>query len=89
LRDNPLTQDGFVHSLGHGLGLRVHERPSFRLDSEGDERLDPGVVVTVEPGLYYPDRNLGVRLEDTVCVNLEGQIEVLAEYPLNLVLPMD
>jgi len=89
LRDDPLTQEGFVHSLGHGLGLHVHERPFFRLNSDDSERLDPGVVVTIEPGLYYPDRNLGVRLEDSVCVTSDGQIEVLAEYPLDLVLPMD
>jgi len=88
LMEDPLTQEGFVHSLGHGLGLRVHERPFFRLNSDETERLDPGVVITIEPGLYYPERGLGVRLEDTVWVRPDGQIEVLAEYPMDLVLPM-
>jgi Xaa-Pro aminopeptidase len=88
LMEDPLTQEGFVHSLGHGLGLRVHERPFFRLNSDETERLEPGVVITVEPGLYYPKRNLGVRLEDTVWVRPDGKVEVLAEYPMDLVLPM-
>jgi Xaa-Pro aminopeptidase len=88
LKEDPLTQEGFVHSLGHGLGLRVHERPFFRLNSEETERLDPGVVVTVEPGLYYPERGMGVRLEDTVWVRPDGVVKALAEYPKDLVLPM-
>jgi Xaa-Pro aminopeptidase len=88
LADDPLTQEGFVHNLGHGLGLRVHERPSFRLNSEETERLDPGVVITVEPGLYYPEKGLGVRLEDTVWVRPDGKVEVIAEYPMELVMPM-
>jgi len=89
LREDPLTQNGYVHSLGHGLGLQVHERPSFRLNSEESERLDPGVVFTIEPGLYYPDRNQGVRLEDTFYITSDGQSEVLADYPLDLVLPVN
>jgi Xaa-Pro aminopeptidase len=45
-------------------------------------------VVTIEPGLYYPDRGLGCRLEDTVWVRPDGAMEVLAEYPMDLVLPV-
>lgn len=88
LKDNPLTENGYVHSIGHGLGLYVHERPMMRMTSPDHERLDPGVVVTIEPGLYYPERGMGVRLEDSVYVRPDGTIEVLAEYPLDLVLPM-
>jgi Xaa-Pro aminopeptidase len=51
-------------------------------------RLAPGVVITIEPGLYYPDKNLGVRLEDTLWVRPDGIFEVLADYPQDLVLPM-
>jgi Xaa-Pro aminopeptidase len=47
-----------------------------------------GSVVTHEPGLYYPDRNLGMRLEDTYWIRPDGQPEVLAEYPLDLVIPI-
>jgi Xaa-Pro aminopeptidase len=85
---DPQTQEGYVHSLGHGLGLQVHERPSMRQSSPESEVLVPGHVVTVEPGLYYPERGLGVRIEDTVFICPDGKPELLAEYPLDLVLPM-
>jgi Xaa-Pro aminopeptidase len=84
----PLTQEGYVHSLGHGLGLNVHERPWFGRNANAEDRLDPGTVVTIEPGLYYPERGLGVRLEDTVWMRPDGKPEILADFPLDLVLPM-
>jgi Xaa-Pro aminopeptidase len=80
------AQKGFVHGLGHGIGLNVHEMPQFSLYAGPDERLLPGMVMTVEPGLYYPERMMGVRLEDTVWMRPDGQVEVLADYPLDLVL---
>lgn len=87
IRDNPTTQEGYVHSLGHGVGLYIHENP--RLSSNaGQDRLAPGSVVTVEPGLYYPEKGMGVRLEDTVWVRPDGEIEILAQYPYDLVLPV-
>jgi len=86
--ENPQTTDGYVHSLGHGVGLHVHERPWFGRNASAEDRLLPGTVVTVEPGLYYPERGMGMRLEDTVWVRPDGMIEVLAEYPLDLVLPL-
>jgi len=82
------TQEGYVHSLGHGLGLHVHENPSFSQFAKETSLLIPGSVVTIEPGLYYPEREMGVRLEDTVTVHPDGRIEVLAEFPLDLILPM-
>jgi Xaa-Pro aminopeptidase len=85
---DPQTQSGYVHGLGHGVGLYIHERPFFSKYSPERDRLNPGTVITVEPGLYYPEKGLGVRLEDTVWVRPDGQIEVLAEYPYDLVLPM-
>lgn len=63
---------GFFHGTGHGVGLQIHEEP--RLSVKGGE-LRPGMVVTVEPGLYYPDLG-GVRIEDTVVV-AEGGCEIL------------
>jgi Xaa-Pro aminopeptidase len=88
IKSNPQTQDGYVHGLGHGLGLHIHEYPRFSLIASESDRLVPGVVITVEPGLYYPDRSMGVRLEDTIWVRPDGQMELLAEYPLDLVLPI-
>ena len=59
----------FVHSTGHGVGLDVHERPSISPRSR--ERLEEGMVVTVEPGVYLPGIG-GIRLEDTVKVTGSG-----------------
>jgi Xaa-Pro aminopeptidase len=86
IQSNPQTQEGYVHSLGHGLGLYVHERPWFRKTQAPGEVLTPGHVVTIEPGLYYPERGMGVRLEDTVWVRPDGDFEILAPFPLDLVL---
>ena len=88
IKGNPTLQEGYVHSLGHGLGLHVHERPWSGSTSTKDDILEPGVVVTIEPGLYYPEKDMGCRLEDTVWVDPEGKMEILAEYPLDLVLPI-
>lgn len=86
IMSDPKTQQGYVHSLGHGVGLAVHEGPSFRDYDGNDDLLVPGSVITIEPGLYYPERGLGVRLEDTVWVRPDGGLEVLADFPKDLVL---
>jgi len=80
--------EGYVHSLGHGVGLNIHERPWSGLTATDDNILKPGVVFTSEPGLYYPEKGLGVRIEDTCWVNPEGKIEILADYPYDFVLKM-
>ena len=76
--------EGFIHSTGHGLGLEIHEAPSLA-DRPG--RLCIGHVVTVEPGLYYPDIG-GVRIEDVVCVTRRGAIRFPAP-PRQLLLDAD
>jgi Xaa-Pro aminopeptidase len=84
----PAPLNGYVHSLGHGVGLNIHERPASALNSQPDNLLKPGVVFTAEPGLYYPEKNMGVRIEDTIWMRPDGQTEILAEYPYDFVLPM-
>jgi Xaa-Pro aminopeptidase len=88
IQSNYETTDGYVHSLAHGVGLQIHERPHFS-DVEGnDDRIMPGTVFTVEPGLYYPERGFGIRLEDTVWLNPTTlKFEPLAKYPMDLVIP--
>ena len=80
--------EGYVHSIGHGVGLNIHERPFSGLSSSDDNLLKPGVVFTSEPGLYYPEKGMGVRIEDTYWVRPDGKIELLAEYPYDFVLKM-
>ena len=74
--------EGYIHSLGHGVGLEVHEAPS--LSPRSAEILEAGMVVTIEPGLYYHDHG-GVRLEDTVVITEDGYTN-LTEYPNHLVI---
>jgi Xaa-Pro aminopeptidase len=80
-------RDGYVHSLGHGVGLNIHERPISSLQAE-DQRLAAGVVITSEPGLYYPEKGMGFRIEDTLWVRPDGKFETLVEYSYDFVLPM-
>jgi len=86
IKSNPQTQEGYVHSLGHGVGLHVHERPWFGISATEDDRLTAGSVVTIEPGLYYPDKGMGIRIEDTVLVRPDGVMEILSNYPYDLIL---
>lgn len=62
-------EGGFIHSVGHGLGLDIHEEPG--VGPRSDTILAPGMVITVEPGLYYKELG-GVRIEDTVLVTKTG-----------------
>lgn len=88
IRMDVKAQSGYIHSLGHGLGLDVHELPWFSTFAETNDLLEPGCVFTIEPGLYYPEKGMGVRLEDTYYVTPEGEIKLMAQYPMDLVLPV-
>ena len=80
--------EGYVHSVSHGLGLDIHESPFSGISATEWDILLPGVVFSVEPGLYYPSKGTGVRIEDSVFLNPEGKFEILANYDYDLVLPV-
>lgn len=67
----------FKHGLGHGIGLRIHESP--RMGAVSTETLATGMVITVEPGVYF-EGNFGIRIEDDVLVTVSG-CETLSSLP--------
>ncbi|HEU5012032.1 MAG TPA: Xaa-Pro peptidase family protein [Roseiflexaceae bacterium] len=80
--------EGYIHSLGHGIGLEVHEDYGFPSLKDRGDVLTPGAVFTVEPGLYYPNQGLGVRIEDTYYCTPDGTFESLTPFPKDLVIPI-
>jgi Xaa-Pro aminopeptidase len=81
-------EEGYVHGLGHGLGLEIHEDFGFPSGEDRGEIIMPGAVFTVEPGLYYPSNGYGVRIEDTIYCTPEGHFENLTPFPKELVIPI-
>lgn len=73
----------FGHSTGHGLGIEVHEVPAVAARST-EVLLEPGNIVTIEPGIYIPNR-CGVRIEDDVVIN-DGGCTVLTKAPKDLII---
>ncbi len=73
--------DAFTHSTGHGVGLEIHESP--RVGAGQSTRLQPGMVVTIEPGVYWPGK-FGLRIEDMVAVTKTGG-QVLTPAPKALI----
>jgi len=73
--------DAFSHSTGHGVGLEIHEPP--RVGAGQKTRLQPGMVVTIEPGVYWPGK-FGIRIEDMVTVAKTGG-QVLTPAPKALI----
>ena len=73
--------DAFTHSTGHGVGLEIHEPP--RLGAGQSSKLEAGMVVTVEPGIYLPGK-FGLRIEDTVIVTASGA-EIITPAPKALI----
>ena len=84
LEQDPEINNGYNHCLGHGIGLREHERPYFEADSQ--DKIVKCSTFTIEPGLYYPEKGMGARIEDSYYVTPDGRIECLAPYPHDLVL---
>lgn len=85
---DPATFEGYVHGLGHGVGLDIHEAPSFFDYAGNTARLTPGHVFTLEPGLYYPERGMGCRIEDSLWLDERGDVCNLTDYPYDLIVPM-
>ena len=73
--------EAFSHSTGHGVGLEIHESP--RIGAGQTTRLQPGMVVTIEPGIYLPGQ-FGIRIEDMVAVTRTGG-QVLTPAPKALI----
>ncbi len=77
-----------MHGIGHYLGLDVHDVGDYRLDGE-DRPLQPGMVITIEPGIYIaPDadvdaqyRGIGVRIEDNLVITATGADVITADVP--------
>lgn len=84
----PGTEIGYVHGLAHGLGLEVHEPPSFYPYAANTAKLEPGVVFTIEPGLYYEAKGFGVRIEDVYYCDNEGRFHSMTPVAKDLVLPV-
>ena len=77
---DPEKGSGFIHSTGHGVGLECHELISI---GSGETVIPEGAVLTVEPGLYYPEQDFGIRIEDMMFVHASGG-EVLTHFPKTL-----
>lgn len=76
--DDPAYRKYFPHSIGHGLGIDVH-------DALGRPRaFEPGMVMTVEPGIYIPEEGIGVRIEDDILVTDDGHRNLSAKLSTNL-----
>jgi Xaa-Pro aminopeptidase len=73
--------EAFTHSTGHGVGLEIHEPP--RVGAGAANRLLPGMIITIEPGVYLQGR-FGIRIEDMVAVTRTGG-QVLTPAPKALI----
>ena len=87
-RTDPRAMEGYVHSLGHGVGIDIHEAPSIS-HVRRDDIFQIGNAVTIEPGLYYPENGIGVRVEDFFIVDKNGELISITPFRKDLVIPID
>jgi Xaa-Pro aminopeptidase len=74
--EEPACRKYFMHGLGHSLGLGVHDMAPV------DGPLEAGWVMTVEPGIYIPEENIAVRLENDVVVTAKGPVDLCSHVPI-------
>ncbi|MBS61018.1 MAG: hypothetical protein CL606_06920 [Anaerolineaceae bacterium] len=88
-RSHPGTNSGYVHTLGHGIGLSVHEHPRLSETASDNDIIQAGMALTIEPGLYYPEYNIGIRVENYVWLNpATGYPEHIGTFDRELVIPI-
>ncbi len=87
LRSQPESMDGYVHGLGHGVGLNIHERPSMS-HLVKEDTFQRGNFITIEPGLYYPEKGMGMRIEDSFIIDDAGELVSITLFHKELVLPL-
>jgi len=75
--DWPAYKKYFMHGTSHHLGLNVHDVASIY------KKFEPGMVFTVEPGIYIPEENIGIRLEDNVVITKDGHINLMKNIPIH------
>jgi Xaa-Pro aminopeptidase len=85
-KDNPNTLDGYTHSLGHGVGLAVHEPPLMGIADK--DILSKGNVLAIEPSLIDTNRGFAVRIEDTFYIKNDGKAVSITNVPYDLVIPI-
>jgi len=86
VKDDPNAVDGYTHSLGHGVGLAVHEPPYMGMGAK--DILSKGNVFAIEPSLIDTNRGLAVRIEDTFYINDDGKAVSITNVPYDLVIPV-
>lgn len=86
-RSDPKTLRGYMHSLGHGVGIDIHERPSISHLARKDI-FQVGNVFSIEPGLYYPEDGFGLRVEDLFVIDEAGELVSLTTFRKDLVIPL-
>ena len=74
-QDSPLWFKYYMHGSGHSLGLDVHDV------YDKESKLAPGMIFTCEPGIYIPEENLGIRIENDILITKEGNIDLMADIP--------
>ena len=87
VKDNPNTIDGYIHALGHGVGLAVHETPFMGIGDK--DILAKGNVFAIEPSLIDTERGLAVRIEDTFYLDNDGKAVSITDVPYDLVIPVE